>query len=202
MALFHCDGVLFTIVKLLDASIQTRQFGSRLKALRRESGLTLKGLSARSGLSIGLLSELERGQGNPSLTTISRIASAMGVQIGLFFPDSIQRQRVVRKDERKLLELSEPGLKYELLTPDLTGQIELLWIELPPMYSGQDHPFTHEGEETGIVLQGELEVHIGEEVYHLETGDSITYLCNVPHWSRNLSRKPTILVWAISPPSF
>lgn len=184
------------------AELETRDLGSRLRQLRQQKGLTIEALSRKSGISVGLLSQLERGQGNPSLATITKVSAALGIQIGSFFPEVVQRRRVVRKNERKILEFSGPGLKYELLTPDLTGRIELLWIEVPPLYSGEQHPFVHEGEETGVVLKGELEVRVGDEVYHLREGDSITYPCNIPHWTRNPARQKTVLVWAISPPSF
>jgi transcriptional regulator with XRE-family HTH domain len=182
--------------------LDTRELGSRLRTLRQDCGLTIEALARRSKISVGLLSQLERGQGNPSLATITKVAAALGVQIGEFFPGRVPRQRLVRKDERKILQFAGPGLRYELLSPDLTGRIELLWITIPPHYSGEQHPFVHEGEEAGIVLKGELEVHTGGDVYHLHAGDSIAYPCSISHWTRNPSSETTVLVWAISPPSF
>src|SRR3990170_2098877 len=113
-------------------TLDNREIGTRVRALRREKGLTLRELSSHSGISVGLLSELERGQGNPSVATISSIANALAVNVGGFFPVQGERRRIVRRKERKALKFPYPGPRYELLTPDLAGRIELLWIEMPP----------------------------------------------------------------------
>ena len=58
------------------------------------------------------------------------------------------------------------GLVYQLLTPDLSGALELLWIEYGPGATTAETPFTHQGEECGVILEGRLEVHVGETSSH------------------------------------
>ena len=55
-----------------------------LRRVRQERGLTLEELAQRSGVSIGMLSQLERGVGNPSLRTLVKIAKGLGVPMGYF----------------------------------------------------------------------------------------------------------------------
>ena len=74
---------------------------------------------------------------------------------------------VVRRGERRRIDIhagkdDEPTLT-ELLTPNLGGALEVLHVEVPPGYSSEEAPFTHEGEECGIVLSGRLEVTVGEQ---------------------------------------
>lgn len=187
----------------MDQSEELSTIGSKLEQLRRERGLTLEKVSELSGVSASLLSQLERGMGNPSLTTLTKIAYGLGVPISLFFEGlGGSADRVVRKKERKKLLLSGRDLIYELLTPDLNRAIEFVWAEVAPGVSTAQHPFVHQGEEAGLVLQGTLEVHIGDKLYVLEAGDSISYPADIPHWHRNPGEEKAICIWVITPPSF
>jgi len=177
--------------------------GSQLQQLRQQKRLTLERLAELSGVSAGRLSQLERGLGNPSCITLSKIAYGLGVPIGLFFQGlEFDSNPLVRKNYRKKLVLEDKNLVYELLTPDLNRSLEFVWVEFAPGISTEQRPFCHEGEEAGLVLQGSLEIHWGDNIYLLEAGDSISYRCNVPHWYRNPGKEKTVSVWAITPPSF
>jgi len=185
-----------------NASRELHDLGSQLQQLRRQKGLTLEDLAKSSGVSTGLLSQLERGIGNPSFLTLSKVAYGLDVPISVFFHGIHDSDPVVHKNSRKKLVLKDPDLVYELLTPDLNRSLEFVWVEFAPGISTEQRPFCHEGEECGLVLQGTLEVHWGDEVYILEAGDSVTYSCNVPHWYRNPGKEKVISVWAVTPPSF
>jgi len=175
----------------------------KLQEMRHQRGHTLEKLAGLSGVSVGLLSQLERGKGNPSFLTLSKIAYGLGFPISQFFEGTIvESNPVVRKNQRRKLDLSDQNLVYELLTPDLNRLIEFVWVEMPPGLTTEAHPFCHEGEECGLVLEGMLEVHWGDKTYLLEEGDSISYACNEPHWYRNPGNEPAISVWAVTPPSF
>ncbi len=183
--------------------------GANLQRLRTEKGLKLEELARSSEVSIGVLSQIERGLGNPSFRTLFKIAQGLGAPIGYFFSGIDRSGKVVRKRERKrlVLPINESGssngeLVYELLSPDLTGSLELLWIEYGSGVTTEDIPFTHQGEECGVILQGRLEVHIAEDTFTLEAGDSIYLNSTVPHWFFNPGPETTVMVWAITPPSF
>ena len=184
--------------------------GSNLKRIRGERNWTLEDLAEASGVSTGMLSQVERGGSNPSFKTLYRLANALGVPLGYFFLGVDRPDRVVRKSERMTLG-RPPGvgvgkprgrLVYQLLSPDLSGALELLWIEYGPGASTAKTPFVHQGEECGVVIKGRLEVHIGEETWLLEAGDSAYIQSATPHWFRNPDAKPAVMVWAVTPPSF
>lgn len=184
-----------------------QNLGAKLGPLRATVGLTLEELASKAGISAGLLSQLERGIGNPSFNTMAKLAYALGVPVGTFFEEGISVDPVVRKSNRKKLMHGALNRRsavpvYELLTPDLRRKLEVIWVELPPGQSNEDAPFRHDTEECGILLKGTLEVHLGEKAYTLEEGDSISFSGLVPHWYRNPGRKPAVSVWVITPPSF
>jgi len=174
-----------------------------LEELRREKGLTLEMLAELSGVSASLLSQLERGIGNPSFITLSKMAYGLGVPISVFFQGlDAPTDAVVRKKHRKKLVLEDRNLVYELLTPDLNRALEFVWSEFEPGMCTEQRPFIHEGEEAGLVLQGTLEVHLGDRVYILEAGDSISFRSDIRHWYRNPGKEKVIAVWVIAPPSW
>lgn len=190
---------------MLTAGEALTRFGQQLQDLRTARALSIEQLATLAGVSSGLLSQLERGMGNPSFLTIAKIAYALQVPISTFFEMDGPADLVVRRDRRKRLlvpGLSEQGLIYELLTPDLTRALEMLWVEMPAGQSIEERPFEHQGEECSIVLEGTLEIHLGDRTYRLEAGDSIAYRSSTPHWYRNPGPITTKSVWAITPPSF
>lgn len=178
--------------------------GRSVKAARLAKGMTVERLGREAGVSTGLISQLERGRGNPSFLTLQRLAEALELPFGHFMqgPPS-QNGMVVRADQRKRLVLPHPTeIVHELLTPDLRGSLEVLRTSVPAGWSNEDRPFRHPGEECVHVLQGTLEVTVGTSRYALAEGDSITYDSATPHWYRNVTDQPVVVIGAVTPPSF
>jgi quercetin dioxygenase-like cupin family protein len=93
-------------------------------------------------------------------------------------------------------------LTYQLLSPDLQHQIEFVWVEFQPGEEGPLEPFIHAGEEQMVVIQGEVHVWVGDEVWRLGPGDAITFDSAAPHRAGNRGTSPAIVIAAITPPSF
>ncbi|RPI58944.1 MAG: cupin domain-containing protein [Chloroflexi bacterium] len=176
--------------------------GSQVQRLRHKNGLTIEKLAKLSGVSSGFLSQLERGMANPSFLSLQKIASGLDVPISAFFQTSSSDNFVVRRDQRRKLVLDDANRVWQLLTPDLNRSIEFLLMEWGPGISTEGRPSCHEGEECGLVLEGTLEIHWGNEVFLLEEGDSIYLPSTVPHWYRNPSDKKVVCVWAATPPTW
>jgi transcriptional regulator with XRE-family HTH domain len=176
-----------------------------IQRLREQRGLTIEDLAKRAGVSPATVSQLERNHGNPSFSTLLKMAGALGVPLPVFFQsDRADNSIVVRARHRKRLMIKKHGGRvYELLSPDVQGAIEMLWVELQPGVWTEDEPLVHRGEECLVVLKGRLEAHIGKQECHLlEVGDSIYVRGKVPHSYRNVNKGRTVLVAAITPPSF
>lgn len=189
---------------------QNNQHGRRLgEIIRRErvGRFTLQELAKAADLSVGSLSQIERGLGNPSFNTLTKIAGALGLRIGDLVEAGAETQHksdslVVRADDRSRLQIGSEGLVYELLTPNLRGKLEVLETTVPPGFSNQANPFTHVGEECVVVLEGDLRVVVGKETNHLQSGDAITYDSALPHWWENETTRDAKLIGAVTPPSF
>lgn len=181
------------------------QLGRRLSALRARAGFTISALAASAGVSQGLVSQIERGAGNPSYTTLIKLADALQVPVGAFFggaEHAWEPVAVVRAGDRRRLSLSDEGLVYEMLTPSLRGRLGMMRAEIPPGYSNALAPYRHEGEEVMLLLAGTLHVTVGGKESVLEAGDAITYDASVPHHLHNKEAIPAVIVGAMTPPSF
>ena len=85
----------------------------------------------------------------------------------------------------------------ELLTPDLKGEIEFVLVELGPEHIPDEiFPATKSGEECNLVLEGEIEIQLGDEHYVLYEGDCIRFNPNIPHKIDNKSKKKALYVSA------
>jgi quercetin dioxygenase-like cupin family protein len=167
------------------------------------------------GVSPSYISQVERALVHPSVGSLQKIACALGLHVADFFTEedghqaaSAQREpsdtqpRVVRAGQRKGMIYAGSNVVYQLLSPDLRGNIEFLMIKGPPGSSSGDTNFQHEGEECGIVLQGRMTYRVGDTTVVLEPGDSIYFNSKLPHRWWNAGDEDLVAVWAVTPPSF
>jgi transcriptional regulator with XRE-family HTH domain len=180
---------------------ESRTVGATIALQRATHGLTIEELARRASISTGLLSQLERGIGNPSLSTLTRLAQALDIPIGAFFAGSTsETDIVVHPHTRKRLILAERNLTYQLLVPDLQGTLSMLHIEMPPGFTNEGAPFRHAGEECMLVMKGEIETHAEQRTFLLTEGDSIRFASSTPHWYRTFEHG-AVLITAMTPPS-
>ena len=189
-----------------DGTSQTAMVGQQIRELRELKHMTLRDVAGFTGRSIGQLSQIERGNSEPTLRMMSDIAKALGVQIGWFFTNREdvppeEQGIVVRKNSRKMLKCVS-GITDYLLSPSLSSEIELMLCEFETDANSGDEEFTHEGVEAGLVLSGTLALWVGDKHFVLEEGDSFSFPSTTPHRFKNVAAGKTVVVWAVTPPSW
>lgn len=178
------------------------KLGEKVRELRQRKKISIEQLSEMTGLSKGMISQIERDKTGPSVTTLWKICKALNVTMNYFFDDLHEYDPIVRKNERKKIQLKNANRTYELLCPDLTKSIEMLMIEIEPGQYSTEELISHEGEECGIVIKGSLRVLWGDKQYDLNEGDSIYLDSTTPHRYLNIGDEKSVSIWAMSPPSF
>ena len=185
--------------------------GSEIRELRKARGLTLKDMSHTTGISLSYLSAIERDSGNPSLDVITSIAEALAVDVNWFFTPRrgagpLERAHIVRAESRRNLNLlygtpvREIGYSDSLLSSSIGGRFYMGMAVYAPGAEGADEPMhMHEGEEHGVVVKGQLEMTLGDEVITLMPGDSYSFDARIRHRGRNRTREEAVLIWAVSP---
>jgi transcriptional regulator with XRE-family HTH domain len=188
-----------------DLGLMVAAIGATVRQLRKEAGLTLEQLAERGDLSVGIVSQLERGKGNPSFATLVQIAHGLGVPVGRLLLIEDAPSPVVRADQRRRVDghgIPADNIVYEMLTSDLSGALQATWVHSWPGNNSSATPFVHHGEEFGVVISGQLEVHVDSTTYLLGPGDSIRYSSTVPHWFVNPGPLPVDAVWVSTPPTW
>ena len=89
---------------------------------------------------------------------------------------------------------------FNLLSRNYDLGCEFIYNEWPPGSSTGEEKYIHEGIECGLLLEGELEVELGERTYQMKPGDSITYRSDIPHRLNNRGKKTAKGVWVNSKP--
>jgi len=188
-----------------DAAAMIEQVGLAIRQQRKALNLSIDQLAQRAGVSMGLISGVERGRGNPSFNALVQVAHALNMSVSSLLAARTDTDPVVRADQRRSMDLhgaDEHDATHELLTSRLDQTLEAVHITAPPGYDTSASPFTHPGEEFGIVLTGHHEVYLDGQRHELGPGDSISYPSTVPHWYRNPGPETVTAIWVITPPTF
>lgn len=176
--------------------------GQRLRELRRARRLSLETVADRTDLSIGFLSQIERGLSSPSLRVLATLADVLGVGIaGLFGAkekaDTARDAIVTREKARAKLNLWRTGISKQLLSPaGSDGRLNLFLVHMEPGGSTGDELYTHDGEEAGLVIEGEMKLTVDAESWTLKHGDSFRFASRRPHRFSNPSRgSKAVVLW-------
>jgi transcriptional regulator with XRE-family HTH domain len=181
------------------------EIAEKIRALRKSRRMTLKMVADGAGCTSAYISQLEKGRANPSIATLKKIASVFGVRIVDFFLDNEEDgddDVVVRRNKRKRMSLNMGHAVFESLTKTSENRrMQPLCNRIRPG-GGSNGDYVHEGEEFGIVLEGELELIVGERVYHVKEGDSFYFPSTQLHGFHNRTGTDAVVIWVTSPPSF
>jgi transcriptional regulator with XRE-family HTH domain len=180
------------------------ELGKRLKEIRKQRGFTLDSLAARAGCSKSFLSRVENDSASPSLAMLMKIIQSLGVTLHSFF-DGIEEKpnKVVRTNERQKFVTKDGRSSYELLATGLGNKsMEPFWVILEPGASSGKELISHKGERWSLVLQGKVEVTVGDEIYLLNPGDALYFDTSIPHGWRNPGNIRAVGITVITPPNF
>lgn len=171
------------------------QFGSAVRQRRLELGITLDQLAQSSGVSTAALSRLERGILSPSLRNALSIAKGLGCELTELIEQ--ENAEITRAGENLRFEDETTGIvRLALARP--SPALELLSYHVP---SGAASPrfsaHTSGAREIFHIVSGRLEVHAGEQVMQLESGDTATVKGDCEHWFMNPGEENTHFILTI-----
>ena len=168
------------------------EVGPRLRELREARQMSMRSLAQRSGLSANALSMIERGRASPSVSTLSKLADALGIAVSEFFGEVNIRQNVVlaRAQERTRVPFTR-GLWEGLGGEGFTGHVEPFVLTLEAGGASGARSLVHTGHEFVYCLRGNLEYLVQDQRFELEQGDSLLFAAHLRHRWRNPGRTVT-----------
>lgn len=177
--------------------------GLKLRDKRMKMGLSLRKTAALSGITPSMLSQIENGSANPSISTLRAVADVLDLALYELFKDEEAPDPIVRAENRRIIgDKNEKGTHYELLTRDTKGDIEFCQMSVDAGGSSYSAPISHAGEEVAMVLCGKARLSLSGKDYELNEGDSLRIEKNTPHIWHNTGDTKLIVIFALTPPSF
>ncbi len=196
--------------------------GERIRAARLQRTIGVRELARRVDCSASMISQIEKGLTNPSVSTLYSISRALGIstdvliagteplptgsprngQRGAPRPSSTPSARrapvVLHPEDRRVIDL-DGGVRWELLMPMPESNAEFMEVTygVGGGSTEAEHAIRHNGREYSVILEGQLSVQVGFEEFVLEPGDSMAFDSTIPHRFWNAGRVPVRGIWFV-----
>jgi transcriptional regulator with XRE-family HTH domain/quercetin dioxygenase-like cupin family protein len=206
------------------ALVQT--LGPRIREERLSRGVSLRALAREVGVSASMISQIETGKAQPSVSTLYAITSALGLSVQAVFEDAldgadgpgapaavapttvleaigsahgVRLGPLVRPAARQVLTL-DSGVTWERLGVLPPQSVDFLRITYAPggTSSSDGELMHHTGSEYGVLLSGELLLTLGFEDILLHPGDAVSFDSATPHRYRNDGTEPAVGIWFVA----
>jgi transcriptional regulator with XRE-family HTH domain len=210
---------------LYDAHVSTiPPVGQRIREVRQDRGITLRGLARAVGVSPSLVSQIETGKSQPSVSTLYAITKALDISVEDVFDiedgpgavpppaaapapapaqlvNELVERRVgplVKAENREVLEL-DSGVTWERLGRVPGTPVDFLLVTYAPggSSSGTGLLMRHSGVEYGYLISGELILTLGFDEFTMTPGDAVSFSSTTPHCYRNDGEVPAVGVWFV-----
>ncbi len=183
------------------ASAAQFDVGARLKALRTARELSQRDLASRAGITNGMISMIEQNKHSPSVATLSRLTDALGVSFADFFSLDVERAPKVFYGREEMLRVTEGKVQFSVVAGERRDKVlQMLYEIYEPGGDTGSEMLTHRGEEGGIVLDGHVELTVGDQSRVLSQGDSYYFESTIPHRFHNVGKKRAVIISACTPP--
>ena len=160
-----------------------------MRAARLAAGISQAEVARRADLSVSFVRLVESGQSDISLSRLLRWSTLFELPTADLFAEPDRSEVLIVKPSQRLkVPTGERGVRFELLTPARNLEIEPGIFLLAPG-SRMSRPLVHKGEETAYVLNGIVQLSVGERTYRLRAADAAYYRSDVPHSYANMSTK-------------
>lgn len=184
--------------------------GARLKDEREKRRMSQRQLAAATGVTSGMISMIEQNRTSPSVATMKKILAGLGISLGDFFADGAETGTKWHFTHAELREitpvakLGEAGAGVVLRQIGRPGAaaLQMLYETYTPGADTGPELYSHDAEEAGFVIAGQVFVTVGEETQLLSAGDGYLFNSRTPHRFRNPGPEDCVIVSACTPPTF
>jgi quercetin dioxygenase-like cupin family protein len=171
--------------------------GKKIKKARTAKKLTYENLANETGFSIDFLKKVEAGKITPPVGSLLQISRALEIDSGDLLKDEEDRMQ----DRIKAYTKRTANYAYTTLTPGAENKhLKAFRVKIDAMQNHEGVSYNHEGEEFVYVLEGTIEVVVGEHVNTLSTGESLHFNSGIQHLLRNVGETDAELIVVIYNP--
>jgi transcriptional regulator with XRE-family HTH domain len=179
----------------------------KLQTIRKAHGLSQRELATRAGLTNGTISLIEQNKTSPSIASLKRLLDAIPMSIAEFFAtleDTNQAKIFFTADEFTEVapQSGVTAVSLRQLGNATTHTLQILDETYPPAADTGPELLSHQGEEGGVVVEGEIEITVGTQIKILGPGEGYLFDSRQPHRFRNVGSKTCKIISACTPPTF
>jgi len=175
--------------------------GARLRFLREMHGLSQRELARRSGLTHATIGAIERDAISPSIGSMLKIVESFPITMSEFFQIDVSSATQVFFRREEMQESGGRGISVRQVGHNLKGMpLQILVERYGPGTETAKAPYSHAGDEGGVVIQGRLEVTVGGSTSVLGPGDGYLFSSRLPHKFRNVGDDEAVVISANTPP--
>lgn len=178
--------------------------GIRLQEVRNKKGLSQRELAKRVGVTNSTISLIEQNKVSPSISSLKKVLDGIPISLADFFTVDLDKNNdspFYSKDE--LLDVGNGNIHYFLIGQNKPQrQMCILREVMPPGSDTGKEMLHHEGEEGGVIIQGEIELTVDNQIRVLGPGDAYYFESKTPHRFRNVGKTEAIIVSANTPATF
>jgi transcriptional regulator with XRE-family HTH domain len=193
------------LLALANRGTPTLDVGIRLQTIRKLKGLSQRELAKRAGVTNSTISMIEKNSVSPSISSLKKVLGGIPMSMVEFFAsesDSEDQVQIVYK-AHELTDLSSGAVTMKLVgRGHQVRALSFLDETYPALADTGAEMLSHIGEEAGLLVEGQLELTVGNEMFILEPGDSYYFESSKPHRFRNPFDKPARLISATTPANF
>jgi transcriptional regulator with XRE-family HTH domain len=178
--------------------------GFRLQAVRKAKGISQRELAKRVNVTNSTISLIEQNKVSPSVSSLKKVLDGIPISLADFFTADLKDSGdspYYLADEQP--DVGNNDIHYFLVgTHRKNRQMCILREVMPPGTDTGDTMLSHDGEEGGVIIQGEVEITVGARVQVLSAGEAYYFESRTPHRFRNVGKDVAILISANTPASF
>jgi transcriptional regulator with XRE-family HTH domain len=156
----------------------------RIRSLRLRQQRTLSDVARRCGFTVSLLSKIESGKTTPPVSTLAKIAAALGTSLGTLLEGSQDSSTVLtlaRQQTATRATQTDKGYGFYLLAAARSDKIMQPFIFVAERGKIKTGPMAHSGEEFIYVLEGGMRYRVGGTIHTLQPGDSLYFSSEEEH---------------------
>lgn len=174
--------------------------GARLKMVRIQAELSQRELARRAGVTNAAISLIESNQNSPSVASLKKVLDGIPMGMSDFFALETPEHDDVFFEAKDLLPLAQGKVNFWQVGDTRKHNLQILFERYKPGADTGKSMLQHESEEGGIVVEGEIELTVGERKKVLKKGDAYLFDSRIPHRFRNTGTDECVIISACTPP--
>ncbi len=160
-------------------------------------------LATLAGITNGAISMIEQNRVSPSVASLKKVLEVFGLSLADFFADDFEPDTQVFYRADEMTRIADGPVVLRQVGGSMSRRkLQVLHETYAPGGDTGPTMLSHEGEEAGVIVRGQVEITVGGQCEVLGPGDGYYFNSRLPHRFRNLGTEECEIVSTCTPPTF